>query len=118
LVLQKLHGYRIIAVRNEMVSIWKTRGRYRKKMKCGYHKLLYHQRNKNETIIYVIKRLFGENISSQLIKMQRELIFRCIAYNVHTRINLLILRWFLHGLPLQNFKYTKKRYHKNIIIKK
>ncbi|MGB8935939.1 MAG: hypothetical protein WCC17_12620, partial [Candidatus Nitrosopolaris sp.] len=41
---------------------WKTHGRYRKQMKRGYSKLLYGQRNKNETIVSVIKRLFGEHI--------------------------------------------------------
>jgi len=33
-------------------------------MKRGYSKLLYNQRNKNETIVLVIKRLFGEHIRS------------------------------------------------------
>ncbi|HET7283836.1 MAG TPA: hypothetical protein VFI70_04055 [Nitrososphaeraceae archaeon] len=44
----------------------RTCGRYRKKqMKHGYYsKLLYGQRNKDETIISVIKRLFGEHITS------------------------------------------------------
>ncbi|MGC2681828.1 MAG: hypothetical protein WA323_08165, partial [Candidatus Nitrosopolaris sp.] len=36
-----------------------THGRYRKQMKRDYSKLLYGQRNKNETIISVIKR-FGD----------------------------------------------------------
>src|SRR5205823_1575769 len=53
-------------------------------MKRGYSKLLYSQRNKNETIVSVIKRLFGEHITSRLVKTQnRELSFRCIAYNIH-----------------------------------
>jgi hypothetical protein len=42
------------------VPIWRTNGRYRKKqMKRGYTKVLYNQRNKDETIMSVIKRLFG-----------------------------------------------------------
>ena len=36
----------------------------KKQMKHGYSKLLYGQRNKDETIISVIKRLFGEHITS------------------------------------------------------
>ncbi|MGH9963593.1 MAG: hypothetical protein ACRD5E_02040 [Nitrososphaeraceae archaeon] len=53
-------------------------------MKRGYTKLLYNQRNKDETIMSVIKRLFGEYITSRLIKAQkRELSFRCIVYNMH-----------------------------------
>jgi len=41
----------------------------RKEMKRGYSKILYNQRNKDETIVSVIKILFGEHISSRLIRM-------------------------------------------------
>ncbi|HJT83654.1 MAG TPA: transposase [Nitrososphaeraceae archaeon] len=60
LVREKLNGYSVIPSRYENVPIWKTRGRYRKEMKRGYNKILYNQRNKNETIVSVIKRLFGD----------------------------------------------------------
>ncbi|MGA9170238.1 MAG: transposase [Nitrososphaeraceae archaeon] len=49
---------------NMEYPIWNTHGRYRKQMKRGYYKLLYNQLNKNETIISVIKRLFGEHLMS------------------------------------------------------
>jgi hypothetical protein len=53
--------------------------------------VLYFQRNKDETIISVIKRLFGEYITSRLIRMQnRELSFRWIAYTTHRLTNLVI----------------------------
>jgi hypothetical protein len=72
--------------------IWRTHGKYRKQMKRGYPKILYHQRNKNETIISVIKRLFGECLTSRLTRTQnRELSFRCIAYNMHRLTNLVII---------------------------
>ena len=69
-------------------------------MKRGYSKLLYSQRNKDETIVSVIKRLFGEHITSRLVRTQnRELSFRCIAYNIHrltqSHYN---IRWFLLSL--------------------
>ena len=87
-----LHGFSIIPTRYENVPIWKTHGRYRKQMKRGYSKLLYGQRNKNETIVSVIKRLFGEHITSRLVRTQnRELSFRCIAYNTHRITNLTII---------------------------
>ena len=58
----------------------------------GYSKLLYSQRNKDETILSVIKRLFGEHITSRLVRTQnRELSFRCIAYNAHRLTNLSII---------------------------
>jgi hypothetical protein len=63
-----------------MCPIRNTHGKYRKLMKRGYSKSLYSQRNKYETIVSVIKRLFGEHITSRLVKTQnRELSFRCIA---------------------------------------
>jgi hypothetical protein len=37
--------------------------RYRKQMKRGYSRTLYNQQNKNETIMSVIKRLFGWRMS-------------------------------------------------------
>ena len=65
---------------------------YRKEMKLGYNKVLYNQRNKDKTIVSVIKRLFGEHITSRLIRMQnRELTFRCIAYNVHRMVKLVVM---------------------------
>ena len=92
MVRELLHGFSIIPTRYEHVPIWKTFGRYRKQMKRGYSKLLYSQRNKNETIVSVIKRLFGEHIASRLVRTQnREISFRCIAYNAHRLTNLTII---------------------------
>jgi hypothetical protein len=64
-----------------------------KQMKHGYCKALYNQRNKDEIIISVIKkRLFGEHITSRLVRTQnRELSFRCIAYNMHRLTNIMII---------------------------
>jgi hypothetical protein len=62
LVREFLHAFSIIPARYQHAPIWRTHGKYRKEMKRGYSKILYHQRNKEETIISVIKRLFGEQI--------------------------------------------------------
>ena len=99
MIREKLKGFSVIPSRYEQdVPIWKTRGKYRKEMKRGYSKILYNQRNKDETIVSVIKRLFGEHITSKLIRMQnRELTFRYIAYNVHSILNLVIIRWILQS---------------------
>ena len=101
LVRENLKEFSIIPSRYEKdVQVWKTRGRYRTEMKRGYNKFLYNQRNKEKTIVSVIKRLFGEHITSRLIRMQnRELVFRCIAYNVHRMLNLIIIRCFLQSHP-------------------
>jgi hypothetical protein len=95
LVRDILHALSVIPARYEHVPIRKTHGRYRKQMKRGYSKLPYTQRNKNETIVSVIKRLFGEHITSRLVKTQNsELSFRCIAYNIHRLTNLIIFGGF------------------------
>ena len=66
-----------------------------KQMKRSYSKILYHQRNKDETIISLIKRLFGEQITSRLVRTQnKELSLRCIAYNTHSLTNLVIIAMF------------------------
>jgi DDE family transposase len=92
LVRDVLHALSVIPARYEHVPIRKTHGRYRKQMKRGYCKLLYNQRNKNETIVSVIKRLFGEHITSRLVRTQnRELSFRCIAYNIHRLTHIIII---------------------------
>ena len=57
-------------------------------------------------LFYVIKRLFGEHITSRQIKMQnRELIFRCITYNLHIHVKLVIIRIFSAQLYLCNHLY-------------
>ena len=54
--------------------------------------MLYYQRNKNETIMSVIKRIFGEHVTSMLVRTQnREISFRCIAYNMHRLTNIVII---------------------------
>ena len=107
LVREKLNGYTIIPSRHENVPIWKTRGTYRKEMKRGYSKILYNQRNKNETIVSVIKRLFGEHITSRLIRMQnRELTLRCIAYNTHRIVKLVVLTMVSTEPELPNIRYS------------
>ena len=93
LVRDILDGFSVIPARYEQVPIRRIHGRYRKKqMKHGYSQLLYSQRNKDETIFSVIKRLFGEHITSRLVSTQnRELSFRCIAYNMHRLTSLIIV---------------------------
>jgi len=54
-------------------------------------------RNKTETIFFVIKKMFGENITSKKIFTQnRELFYRVIMYNAYriTRNNVLIMYGF------------------------
>jgi hypothetical protein len=95
LVREDLHAFSVIPARYGDVPIWRTNGKYGKQMKRGYSKLLYNQRNKDETIISVMKRMFGEHLMSRLIRTQnRELSFKCITHNMHRLTNLIILMMF------------------------
>ena len=117
LVREELHAFSIIPARYEHLPIWRTQGRHGKEMKRGYSKLLYNQRNKDKTIMSVIKRLFGECLMSRLTRTQnRELSFRCITYNMHRLTNLIILimfstkpltgAWFINiQLPISRYAY-------------
>jgi hypothetical protein len=92
MVREKLGAFSVIPARNEDIPIWKTHGRYKKQMKRGYSNTLYHQSNKDETIVSVIKRLFGEHICSRhVITQNRGLSLRCITYNMHRLTNLVII---------------------------
>ena len=100
LVREHLNAHSIIPPRHQNVPIWKTHGRYPKQMKRGYQKTLYNQRNKDETIFSVMKRLFGEHIGSRLIRTQnREITFRCIAYNMHRMTSILLLLIMISTKP-------------------
>jgi hypothetical protein len=87
----------------EDVPVWRTSGKYRKKMKRGYSKKKYHQRSKDETIFSVIKRVMGENVRSVRAKAQNnELRFRMIAYNANRIANLAFFYQKVSTWPLES----------------
>jgi len=117
----------IIPPRYADVPVYKTRGHYRKMLKRqGHDSVTYHQRNKTETIFSVIKKMFGENVTSRKISTQnRELMYRVIAYNAYriTRNNLASLAWFLHS-PNTSIFFNRffldifsTSYHQHILLK-
>lgn len=76
-----MNALSIIPARNEDVPVWRTHGRYRKKMKRGYSKKDYHQRSKNETVNGVLDALMGDHVNALDWRMQnKELMFRLIMY--------------------------------------
>ena len=99
----------IIPPRYADVPVRKTKGHYRKALKRnGYDCVIYHQRNKVETIFSVIKRMFGDCVTSRnIVTINHELIYRVIAYNCHRimRNNLIFRIWFLHGLRNHTFVF-------------
>ena len=79
---EELNALSIIQARNESVPVWRTKGKYRKEMKRGYSKKMYHQRSKVETIFYIIKKTMGDDIKSIKTKARNnEMRFKIIAYN-------------------------------------
>ena len=75
----------IIPPRYTDIPIRKTKGRYRKALKRdGYDDTVYHQRNKVKTIFSVIKRMFGDSVTSRnTVTINHEMMYRVIAYNCH-----------------------------------
>jgi len=51
LLREQLHAFSVEPARFKYIPIWRTYGKYRKQRKCGHFKALYHQKNKDETII-------------------------------------------------------------------
>jgi hypothetical protein len=52
----------------------------------------------------VIKRQFGEHVTSRVVKTQnRELSFRCIAYNIHRLSNIVVIFRGLYKAKPSNF---------------
>jgi hypothetical protein len=66
--------------------------KFRGGTKLKFHKQIYHQRSKVETVFSVIKRKYGNFILSQTFETQKkELIFRLIAYNIDRKLILSLL---------------------------
>lgn len=63
----------------------------RNKLRKRFPKRKYHQRSKVETVNFVMKRLFGAVIYAKRWMMQKkELLFKCLAYNIHRLVKLRI----------------------------
>jgi len=108
LVRERHKAFSIIPPRYQEVPVWRTHAIYRKQLKRGYLKPTYNQRNKDETIFSVVKRLFGEHVTSRLVRTQnREIAFRCIAYNMHRMTNILVIVVASTEPPFSSSLYTK-----------
>ncbi len=78
----------IIPVREWSYSRPRT-GRYRKKMFYNFDKEQYGHRNKSETVFFVIKKKFGEELSSRstLLK-KKEIKMKNVVYNLYRKVKL------------------------------
>ena len=80
-----------IKLKNVHIPVHKTNGTYRKKAKRKLRNKIgrprKNHRNKAETIMFVIKKTFGEHITAIKVKNQRnQTRFRIIAYNAYRLI--------------------------------
>lgn len=67
-----------------------------KKSNKGYSRI-YHKRSLVETVMFVIKRKFGDTVYSRCYGLLRkEILLNAVCYNVHREINQLIIT-FLQG---------------------
>lgn len=79
----------IIPARWRTISNWRTKGRYRKKMKTGYSKKKYHQRSKDETVFSVIKRIMEDKVRLVKVKAQNNgMRLKIISFNAARTVSL------------------------------
>jgi len=89
----------IIPARRYQHDDYKTRGKYRKKMKAGYDLDTYRRRNISETVNSVLKRKMGDCVKAKnVLNQNREILFISLAYNLEKDIiSLFILRGILES---------------------
>ncbi len=70
-------------------------------MKCGYKMILHNQHKKDENILYIIKRLFGELIT------------------IHRLVKLVIMRMFsTQFYYVIAYRCTQTQYYSNLPMEK
>ncbi len=98
----------IIPTRYADVPIHRTSGTHRREMKRNFPSQLCSQRNKSETIFFVVKGMMSGDITSRNdATRDNEILFRLIAYNSYrvTKLESVVLAWFLQGPLSVNLKY-------------
>lgn len=99
-VVETINADNHIKLRNIDVPIRRTRGENRKKAKRKNQKMIgrprKNHRNKAETIMFVIKKVFGEHLTAKKATNQRQQTrFRIIAYNAYRLTKSPLIEGFL-----------------------
>jgi len=99
-----------IKLRNKEVPVHKTKGVNRKRAKQALNKKRgrprKNHRNKIETIMFVLKKVFGEHLTATTSKGQRQQArFRMIAYNAYKKS---ILLFFEHFYGADTLKFCSR----------
>ena len=100
-----------IKLKNKDVPVHRTQGVYRKKCKRKFQnkkgRPRKNHRNKIESIMFVLKKLFGEHITAIKASNQRQQMrFRIIAYNAYRKaslLGLLLTKHFYGAIKPQSF---------------
>ena len=97
-------------LKNKQVPIHRPKGTYRKKAKLKLKKKRgrprKNHRNKIETIMFVLKKVFGEHITATKPKGQRQQMrFRIIAYNAYRKASTLFTKHFYAAAETQRLEY-------------
>ncbi len=99
------------------VPIRRTSGTHRREMKRNFPRQLYSQRNRSETIFFVVKGMMSGDITSRNDTTQdNEILLGLIAYNSYrvAKLEPVVLAWFLQGqINGNNIKITSGNKHKN-----
>jgi Transposase DDE domain len=101
-VREELGGTSIIPVRSYSFrnGVHSLKSKYRKMLSRRFPLHKYHQRSKVETVNFVEKRKFGDELRSKLLKMQkREMRVIDIVYNIYRfmKLDLFLVVGFLQG---------------------
>jgi len=104
---EKMKSHDFIKLKNIQVPIHETKGTYRKKakqkLKNKTGRPRKNHRNKTETIMFVIKKVFSEHINAIKTKQQQnQTRLRIIAYNAYKKANQTI-QAFLRGHCFEKF---------------
>ena len=93
------------------VSLGKTKGHYRRKLRRYFPNKRYHRRSIIETINSVEKRKFGDTLRGRLLKMQRrEMKVTDIVYNIHRYMNYYVSA--LIGFLQSQIKWIRNSVHR------
>ena len=120
-IVSEMNAEDYIKLKNKDVSVRRTKGENRKKAKQNLRKKKgrprKNHRNKMETIMFVLKKVFGEHLTATTAKGQRQQArFRMIAYNAYKKSMLILFKDFYAAAY---FKQTaKERFLKPKIIPK
>jgi len=89
LVFENLGAYPFILQRRIDIDNHRRQGHYRKRFFKEFDYCQYLERNKIETLNSMIKRRFGSNTKTKIVKTQKvEILLRIVAFNIDRLLRL------------------------------